>query len=79
MKPRKSDIATGVKQNLLILFGVKKNRIRYKKKDEKLVMLRAWVAALVWTPSLKSRLMALQIGFMHRKEFPTEWRRSTGG
>ena len=31
------------------------------------------------TPSLKSRLMALQMGFKHKKELPCRWRRSTGG
>lgn len=35
--------------------------------------------ALASTPSLKSLLMALQMGLEHKKELPWEWRRSTAG
>lgn len=50
----------------------------YTKNMFKMVLL-TWTEALVSTPSLRSRLMALQMGLEHRKEFPWEWRRSTGG
>ena len=35
--------------------------------------------ALASTPSLKSLLIALQMGLEHKKELPWEWRRSTAG
>lgn len=43
------------------------------------VVLHTCATALTSTPSLKSLLMALQMGLEHKKEFPWEWRRSTAG